>query len=824
MTSTMQGLRGIRVIDFSGHDGSRWISGHYASKMLVDVGAEVIKVESSDGDILRHWSASNGHVEEDGAFFRFLNAGKQSIVAAPDDDAILKLLATADLVIDACDSVSASHQIIDRLNLCERFPGLVVLSISPYGRTGPYANDRATEFTIQADSGALGMRGQRDREPLMAGAKTTEYVGGTFAAVAALAAVMRAKTTGMGEFIDFSLFEISNLSGTSYSDMMSSLWGRPPLKGAVRSFESPSIEPTKDGWVGFATNSYQQYSDFLVMIGRTDLLEQKDLAMATGRSKRMVEWSAIVHGWMKAHTTEEVLELAALLRIPVAPLGNGKLVFEHPQLQARKVFVENPCGKNHSQPFLQPRPPCLYNGQSLFPLRPAPALNEHSANLSSDRGVARNVPGIAPTQIKTPELPLKGIRVFDATAWWAGPAATQMLAHLGAEVIHVESIQRLDGSRMMGGEHVGKSNWVEYSSMFLSANSNKRGITLNLEDPDGVAIAKQLIAECDIFVENFSPRVIKKFGLDWETVRALNPKLIMIRMPAFGLDGPWRDHVGFAQTMEQISGLAWVTGYVDDQPRIQRGPCDPMAGMNAAFAALVALQERAVTGEGALIECSMVEGALNAAAEQIVEYSAYGNILQRMGNRSADAAPQGVYYCKDHEKKNEQWLALSIETQAQWLALCEAMADVELANDPALQTLAGRVANHDRIDQRVQAYLAAQPLEETLAQWRERGIPVAPVRSNVRVVQHPQVLARGFYQELTHPVVGTHLHVTVPFTFQSQQQHQLPWLRNPAPTLGADNVQVLKGILGLDEQRIEALKAKGVIGDALPSTQKNNLA
>jgi crotonobetainyl-CoA:carnitine CoA-transferase CaiB-like acyl-CoA transferase len=810
----MQGLAGVRVIDFSGIDGSRCIAGHYASKMLVDAGAEVIKIEPPAGDPFRHWSSSGADVsQQDSAFFRYLNAGKKSVVGNITDAHVLELIGTADMVIEALAPKSPELAHFAGLNLCARWPHLVVLAISPYGRRGPYADNAATEFTLQADCGSLSTRGRRDQAPVMAGGRIVDYVGGTFAAVAALAAVMRVQQAGpeaaaTGEYIDFSLLEVFNIAGTSYADMMSSLWGRPDIPGMLRNVEVPSIEPTKDGWVGFATNSYQQYSDFLLMIGRSDLLEQKDLANAQGRSKRMQEWNAIVHAWTKARTTSEIIAAAALFRIPVAPVHNGKTVLAHEQLVARHVFVENPQANAKQTSFLQPRPPYLVNGESLVALKRAPLLGEHLHSLPSRKQGSKS----AHLSVDNNTLPLKGIRVLDATAWWAGPSATQMLAHLGAEVIHLEAIQRPDGARMMGGVHAHQSDWYEYSAMFLSANTNKLGMTLNLDDPRGVAIASELLGHCDVFIDNYSPRVIEKFGLGWESVHAINSRCIMVRMPAFGLDGPWRNHVGFAQTMEQMSGLAWLTGHIDDQPRIQRGPCDPMAGMNAAFATLVALRERRRSNTGCLIECSMIEGALNAAAEQIVEFSAYGNVMERMGNRSPDAAPQGLYYCQGHEKKNEQWLALSIETDAQWRSLKNVLNLPSWADSPEMDCLSGRKTHHDRIDQELQQYLQSRPLEDILRQWGSASIPVAPVRASVKGSSHPQVVARQFFEELAHPVVGRHLHVTPPFSFASMQRQQQAWLRLPAPTLGEHNRSILKNILGFTDAMIDQLEQDEVIG------------
>ncbi|MEE8581346.1 MAG: CoA transferase, partial [Myxococcota bacterium] len=694
----MQGLRDLRVIDFSSR-----IAGPYVSKLLADAGADVIKVEGSEGDPLRRWSSSGGKLgDEDGAFFKFLNGSKRSLVGRPDDAAVLELIAGADLVIEDLEP-----GVIDELDLCARFPSLVWLSITPFGRGGPYTTRPATEFTIQAEAGAIGNRGLLSQPPYMAGGRTTEWIAGTYAAVAALAAVRRAKRNGRGEHIDFSMLEVINVAGTMYLDLMYSLAGRPAISGPGRSVEIPSIEPTLDGWVGFNTNSRQQFTDFLLLIERTDLLEDKELAMIRTRAARMDEWNAAVRAWTTRHSTAEIVEKASLLRIPVAPVNDGKSVLEHEQFKARGVFEKNPGGD-----FLQPRPPYLIDGERIRRPEAAPKLGQHTGTIEARTPSRSNKSGSNESAASSAgaELPLAGLRVLDATAWWAGPSSTHMLAMLGAEVIHLESIQRPDGMRLAAGAFVARDNWWEWSGMFVGTNSNKKGLTLDLGNPRGLELVKKLIPLCDLVVENFSPRVFENFGLGWEQIHALAPRTLLVRMPAFGLDGPWRNNVGFAQTMEQMTGLAWLTGHVDDQPRIQRGPCDPLAGMHAAFAALVGLAERDHSGRGHHLECAMVEGALNAASEQVIEYTAYGNVMQRNGNRCPTAAPQGLYPCRGEEA----WLALSIESEAQWQALRQALGEPEWAQDPALQSLAGRHAHHDRIDEALFAWAADRDLDATI--------------------------------------------------------------------------------------------------------------
>ena len=782
----MIGLSGLRVVDCS------WgIAGGYCSKLFADAGADVIKVEAPEGDPLRRWSATGADLgDRDGALFRFLHCSKRSVVGRLDSPQILDLVASADLLIESFDA-----GVIESIGLLDRFPSLVVLSITPFGRGGPMTNRPATEFTVQAEAGSVARRGLENMEPFHAAGRITEYVGATFAAMGALAAVWRALRTGRGEHVDVSLMEAMTIAHSTYADLGYRLSGSPPITAPPRSCEMPSIEPTLDGWVGVNTNSRQQFSDFCLLIGRPELADDPELAGAVSRRRRAAEWNDIVRQFTTRHTTADIVERASQLRIPVAPVNNGRTVLDHEHFRARGVFVPNPDGD-----FEQPRPSYLVDGESPRLRAPAPRLGEHTGRIESRppaRTVAR-LPAEAPMA-----LPLAGVRVLDCTAWWAGPSSTGMLACLGADVIHLESVQRPDGIRMTGFFVHPEGEWWEWSAAYLGANVNKRNLTLDLAQPDGQRVMRDLIRSADVVVENFSPRVFERFGLAGDDFRAINPRAVLVRMPAFGLDGPWRDNVGFAQTMEQITGLAWLTGHLYDQPRIQQGPCDPLAGMHAAFAALMGLVQRDRTGLGCHIEAPMVEGALNAAAEQIIEFSAYGATMEREGNRSPWAAPQGLYPCRG----SEQWLALSCESDAQWRALRVALGDPAWAADATLDTHRGRRAAHDEIDVHLRAWAADRDLDDTVDHLIANGVPAAPARDHRLIDQHPQHLARGFQEEVDHPLVGRHTPPGPPFRYRSVER----WLHTAAPTLGQHNDEILDEV-GVSEAERRRFDADHVIG------------
>ena len=400
-------------------------------------------------------------------------------------------------------------------------------------------------------------------------------------------------------------------------------------------------------------------------------------------------------------------------------------------------------------------------------------------------------------------LPLAGLRVVELSTFWAGPIAGWALADMGADVVKVESIQRPDGMRFAGA--IPNDRLWEWSPIFAGVNPGKRGVTLQLDSEEGMALLERLIRSADVVTENFSARVMDNFGLGWDRVHALNPRAIMVRMPAFGLDGPWRDRAGFAMTVEQASGLAWITGY-DDMPLVPRGPCDPIGGMHAVFALLLALEHRRRSGEGQLVEVPLVEAALNVAAEQVIEYSAYGRLLGRAGNRGPYAVPQGVYRCAGED----EYLALAVATDAQWQRLCALMDETEWSRDPALACARGRRDAHDEIDARIRQWLSTQSCDEAVRKLVDAGVPAHPLVNGHYLMPNPQLEHRRFFQVMEHPVTGKTRYPGLPMAFSGlpRQLHA-----SPPPTLGQHNDEILGGELGLSADELRGLRERKIIGE-----------
>lgn len=774
-------LEGIRVIEI----GTGIASG-YAGKLFVDGGAEVIKVEPLGGDPLRSWS-STGPVPSgtDGALFSFLAAGKASVLGDPSDPATLELLTGADVVIE-------SGQVDpDQLRSIE--PRLVVVSITPFGRTGAYAGRPASEFIVQAECGSIASRGTLDAPPVQSGARIGEWGAGLFGAAAGLAAVLGVPTGADGACIDASWMEAMCVSTNLFADplwsLMGALMGIEP-QGPARSVETPSIYPTADGWIGFNTNGPQHAESFLHLIERPDLVED-GYVMASARTANRVEFDGWVRDWTTKHTTAEILALAGPMKVPTVRVNDGATVLAEEHLVAREFY-----GPSADGSFVAPRP--HYRIDEVRPASGAPVPALGSSTVPTRDAIDR--PPV------TKRLPLEGVKVLDITCWWAGPSNTQILAAMGAEVIHVESIAHADPMRFAAAVmFLDRDRWWELSSFYLGINTNKLGITLDLNSPDGVALTERLVGWADIVVENYTPRVMPKFGLGWDRIHELNPRAVMVRQPAFGLDGPWADRVGFAQNMEQMAGMAYLTGHADREPLVPRGPGDPLGGAHAAFATLVALAERDRTDRGVLVEVPLIEGSLNITAEPVVEHSAYGRMLEREGNRSAHCAPQGLYACDGEE----QWLAVSVADDAQWHALARLLGDADLDADPSLADLAGRRAAHDRLDEAIASWAADRPLDVALDALHAAGVPAARLFDPRNVHTNPHFVSRGFFEDVPHVVVGSLPIAGMPFRMSGRDR----WIDEPAPTMGQHNRQVLGGMLGLDDAELARLTDAGVIGE-----------
>jgi crotonobetainyl-CoA:carnitine CoA-transferase CaiB-like acyl-CoA transferase len=778
-------------------DLSSGIAGAYCTKILADGGAQVVKFEAPEGDTLRRWSASGADIgrDEDGALFQYLGASKRSVVADPQDEAALArlhdALDRAEAVVWSPGSRLAELATLAPAALRQRHPGLTVVSITPFGLDGPWSDRASTEFTLQAWSGGvIGLgRGDPTRAPVFVGGRVGEWLAGGYAAIGVLASILGRGEGEAGELVDVSVLEAQAMCLTYYPVTYFDATGH--SFRSKRTVVTPGVGQAKDGMVAVGVGTGQQWLDFCVLVGHPEWMD--DTSLFRERS----HLAPVIDEWFAAHTVEEVRDLAGAFRLPNSILGNGENLPGLDHFEARSTFGPTPRGG-----FVQPGPPYRMEGLALRPPEPAPRVGEHT-----DAPMTDEPRRPAPTGGSL----LSGLRVLDMTAFWAGPSCTHMLAMLGADVIHVESTGHVDGTRMLGAPMT-VEQWWERSPIFAGLNTNKRSLTLDMQSERGMELLRGLVATADVVVENYTPRVFDHAGLTFEALREIKDDIIVVRMPGFGLDGPWRDNAAFAYTIEDASGLTWLTGHADQKPLEPYCLGDPNAGIHALTGLLLALEHRRRTGQGAAIEAAMVDAAVNITAEQVLEHSAYGALLERAGNRGPLAAPQNLYRTAEVDAKgrNDFWVAIAVTTDDQWDALVDVLERPGWAADAALSSAAGRRARHDAIDAHLADWCAGRDGDDIVELLWPAGVPVAKVTQPHRQADLAQLVSRGFFETVDHPVMGSARYSTLPMRFSGGPDRRH---RRHAPLLGEHTDELLAGI-GCSPEELRALEVEGVIGRA----------
>ena len=406
-------------------------------------------------------------------------------------------------------------------------------------------------------------------------------------------------------------------------------------------------------------------------------------------------------------------------------------------------------------------------------------------------------------------LPLEGMRIVDFTAYWAGPLPTAIMADLGAEVIKVESIQRPDQFRIVAipGD---PAKVYELSPPFNATNRNKLGLTLDLARPDGVRLFKELIKRSDAVVQNYSPRVMPQLGLSYESLREVNPAIVMTSVSGFGQEGPWRDYVSFAAIGEALSGISGLSGYTGEGALIHGvGVSDPFAGYLAAFCTLAAVHHARATGEGQHVDVSQLEASMQYIADALVEFEFTGRPRTRATVDDSAMAPHGAFPARGEDA----WVALSVATEQQWHALVGAMHTPGMKNqqwtsDARFATPLLRRRNRAALNELVAQWTVRFDRHELARDLQARGVPAAPVLAPSNLLKDPGLEAAGFFQQVDHPAAGRHPYPSFP----AQLDGAHPPITRVGPMLGEDNHYVLSKILGLGDAEIARLEADRIIG------------
>lgn len=819
-------LSPYRVLDLTDERGL------ICGQILADLGADVIAVEPPDGGPARRRGPFAGGVpdlERSLTWWAYAR-GKRSITVDVETDAgreeLKRLVRASDVLIESAKPGRMAALGLGYEALAREHPGLVYVSISAFGQDGPKAGYEATDITVSAAAGPMAFTGDEDRPPLRFGVPQAFLHAGAEAAGAALIALRERARSGLGQHVDVSAQQA--FAQATQSTILAAAIGEQESRrirggATLGPFFLPLVWAAKDGFVsltfffGTAIGPFsQRLMEWIHDEGGCDeATRDKDwigfaAALVSG-AETVDEYRrvlALVGAFLKGKTKAQLLQAALerrLLIVPIATIGD---LMESEQFAFREYW------QDVTQPQIgrAVRHPGAFARFSAAPLsngRSAPALGQHSEAVRAE--LAGRPGGSAAAAADaggggggggSGAAALEGVKVLDLMWVMAGPAATRVLADYGATVVKIESTSHVDTARTIGPFHGGQAG-PESSGLYLNMNAGKLGLTLDLSSERGREVFLDLVRWADIVTESFSPRAMRDWGLDYQSLRKTNPRLIMLSSSLFGQSGPLSSLAGFGTMGAAAAGFNSVIGWPDREPAMVAAYTDYVSPRYAVAALLAALDHRDRTGEGQYVDFSQAEASIHFLAPAVLDYDLSGHMAGLAGNVDSQMAPHGVYAAAG----DDRWVAISVADEAQWRALCGAIGRLELAEDPRFADLASRLGHAEALDTVLTEWTSARDAQAIEAELQAAGVPAHSVDGSARLVHDPQLAHRGHFVTLEHPVHGT----TVVEGSRAHLSRTPARVERAAPTFGRDNYEVLTEILGYDAERVADLAAADVL-------------
>jgi len=792
----MQGLEGIRVVEVG-----QMIAVPWATRLIADLGADVVKLEPPQGDRARQRGPfpKEPDASQSGLFIH-LNINKRSVVVdltkSSDIARLHELLQEADLLLHDLAPDVANSVGLHEDDLARQHPSLVTVSVTPFGRSGPYSRWTAEDLQLIHGGGwgwlTPGCSDQSDLPPLKPAGQQAAFQIGFAAATIALGALDRALCTGEGEHLD--LAGMSYISSMLEAGFISwSYLNEIPGRTGSRILNPWRIFEVADGRIFIVCVEDDQWTRLKEVMGFPEWSEMEIFDTQAGRA----DAEDLLHLWLGEWAApQEVMDLFHLgqgKRIGFAPVNTIEQMLNDPHLRERGFIVEV------DQPGLGkirlPGPVARLSKPWWSVREPAPALGQHQEAVFTQ---SRSLSGAIE---KSRSRPLEGVTVADFTWVWAGPFCTMHLAHLGAEVIKVESRQAPDLGRRLPLFSVNHEASVDSNGYFNQWGQGKKSVTLDLSTSDGRAVAKRIATNCDLVVSNYATGVMEKFGLGYSDLVEIRPDVIVGVISGYGNFGPYRDYLGYGPTTAPLSGLSSMTGYEGGKPEevgVSLG--DPAAGIVTAHLLIAALIARRRTGEGQFIDTSLWEATASSTVEGWTQQVLTGQQPDFSGNRDPIMAPHNLYRCQGEDN----WVAISCATEEQWRSLA-ALLDLQ---DSKYASQALRKKWEDELDARIEAWTIGHDQWEVTRLLQGEGIPAMPSLDARSLESDPHLNDRGFIERLNHPVVGTLAHTGIPWLLRDCKNGVM----SPAPTLGQHTDQILSSLLGLGADEIGRLRQSGVLG------------
>lgn len=778
-------LTGLRILDLADERAG------LCTRMLSDLGAEVIKVEAPGGERGRaaHGRQVGQDEAQESAWFRYSNSGKAAITLDLDSEdgraALIDLLRGSDALVENGDAEASQRLGLGPPQLNAINPALVAVSISGFGRTGPQCDDSSSDLVALACGGLLQVNGFPDGPPLRPPARAADHAASLYGAVGVLLGLARRRLDGRGGAIDLSAQEVA-------ASMLEHVLVRALYDGEVARRQGDLswnglafLLPCRDGSIHVSIAAqWETLVEWLAGEGMAEDLTDPKWRDAALRAREVGHIRAVLGRWSITHDADELYQTAQALRMPWAPVHTLRQVLDCPHLRARGFFGDRADASSASFPGL----PFRLAG-SCPPARQVPRIGQDNDRLRSTHPAREAAPARLASSANAARLkPLAGLRVLDFSWVLAGPYATRILADFGADVIKVQSLR---SARDLDANH------AAYFDMW---NRNKRSLALDMSQPQARGVALDLARACDVVVQNFSPRVMENWGLGYPALKALNPDLILLSLSAMGQTGPWRDHVAFGPALQALAGITLRTGD-PQQPAVGLGTAhaDHLMGLYGVLAVLAALEGRAAGGTGQHLDVSGYEAACGLVGAEL---------LQAASSIPPDslvpgAAPEGCYPCRG----DDRWCALSVADEGQWRALCGVAGQPQWLHNPAWREAAGRAADALALDAAIAGWTARHDAGELARTLQAAGVAASAVLDARGLLDDPQLRARGFFKPVIHPRRGPLLADRSPIRFADE----VTWSWRAAPELGADSREVLREVLGYSDAHIERLSRDGVL-------------
>ena len=770
-------------------------------------------------------------------------AGKRGVTADLDAESgqalVRRLAASADFLIESAPPGRMAQAGLDWPQLCALNPRLIYVSITPFGRTGPKAGYAATDLICWAAGGPLDPHRDELHGPVRISLPQAYLHAAADAAAGALIAHHARLRSGRGQHVDISaqaslgIATLGRVLAHAVGDEHPE-WDK-PSKRIDQSGSGTGTRPILKKWackdglaelhlgVGPATGGFTNAlfgwladeGEPVAGFARLDWRQMPALAKAgTFTDDDSEQARQIIADFLKRKTKAEILEAAIGRKLLCVPIYDTADVAGSAQLQARGYWAE--VGDGHRRRKLPGR---LARTSVHAPVvsRAAPMPGEHGPEVIAEwspgeTGRSAEEPAAAPPAMAPPAaptgdaLPLDGLKMLDLTWVVAGPVVGRALADFGATVIRVESSVRTETARHMPPFHNGKPG-VENSALYATCNAGKLGMTIDLGTPAGREIVQDLIGWCDVLAEAFSPGLMRRWGMDYETLAARHPGLVMISSSITGQTGPTARLAGYGNVGAALSGYQAIVGWPDEPPIGPFGPYTDYVGPRITLAVLLAaLDHRRRTGEGCYIDISQVESGILFQSAELADYFAQGTIAARMGNADRQMAPHGVYPCQP-DGPAERFVAIAARDDADWQRLAAAIGRPGLAAEDRLRTEPGRRACQGELDAVIAEWTRGLRAEQVQERLQAAGVPAHVSSSSRDFCTDPQLEHRGHLIRLPHPLFGTTT-VEGPRYLLSETPGRVG---RAAPVLGQDNEHVLTQILGYGQDRVTELREAGIL-------------